>query len=49
MNEYSGLGCVVPFFSSFPIIENKSDIYYKEAGDNKGTILSRVRWDAGQI
>jgi hypothetical protein len=29
--------------SSFSIIENKSDIYYKEAGDNKGTILSRVR------
>jgi hypothetical protein len=46
INEYRGLGCIVPFFSSFSIIENKSDIYYKEADGNNGTILSQVWWNA---
>ncbi|MDP8942120.1 MAG: hypothetical protein M3M84_06240 [Thermoproteota archaeon] len=45
MNEYSGLGCVMPFSCTFSVIDSKSDIYYKEAGGNKETRLARVRWN----
>ena len=30
MNEYSGLGCVMPFSSSFSAIDSKYYNYYKE-------------------